>query len=59
MYKRQLRDHVKIMIGGASTTPRFAQEIGADGHAHEAREGVELAWSWRSGGEQGTHTSLE
>lgn len=54
-----LRDHVKIMIGGASTTPRFAQEIGADGHAHEAREGVELAWSWRSGGEQGTHTSLE
>ena len=54
-----LRDHVKIMIGGASTTPRFAQEIGADGHAHEAREGVELAWGWRSGGDQGTHNSLE
>lgn len=44
-----LRDDLKIMIGGASTTPRFAAEIGADAHAHEAREGVELAWGWCSG----------
>jgi 5-methyltetrahydrofolate--homocysteine methyltransferase len=44
-----LRENLKIMIGGASTTPRFAREIGADGHAHESREGVELAWGWCSG----------
>lgn len=43
-----LRNTTKVMIGGASTTPRFAQEIGADGYAHEAREGVELAWGWCS-----------
>lgn len=43
-----IRDKIKVMIGGTSTTPRFAQEIGADGYAHEARGGVELAWSWCS-----------
>lgn len=43
-----LREKIKVMIGGASTTPRYALEIGADGYAHEARGGVELAWSWRS-----------
>jgi 5-methyltetrahydrofolate--homocysteine methyltransferase len=41
-----LRDQVKVMIGGAPTTPRFAEKIGADGYGFEAREGVELAWSW-------------
>jgi methanogenic corrinoid protein MtbC1 len=41
-----LRDQVKVMIGGAPTTPRFADEIGADGYGFEARDGVELAWSW-------------
>lgn len=44
-----LRGNLKVMIGGASTTPRFAREIGADGHAHESRDGVELAWGWCSG----------
>jgi len=43
-----IRDQVKVMIGGAPTTPRFSQEIGADGYAHEARGGVELAWGWCS-----------
>lgn len=43
-----LRDDIKVMIGGAPTTPKFAQEIGADGYAHEARGGVELAWGWCS-----------
>lgn len=43
-----LRSKIKIMIGGAPVTPKFAQEIGADGYAHEARGGVELAWNWRS-----------
>ncbi|HOG47569.1 MAG TPA: cobalamin-dependent protein [Anaerolineae bacterium] len=43
-----LRDRVRVMIGGTSTTPRFAREIGADGYAHDARGGVELAWRWCS-----------
>ena len=43
-----LRDQIKVMIGGSPTTPRFAQEIGADGYAHDARGGVELAWGWCS-----------
>lgn len=48
-----LRKKVKVMIGGVSTTPRFAGEIGADGQGHEAREGVELAWGWCSSGPTG------
>ncbi|HEY6952644.1 MAG TPA: corrinoid protein [Bacteroidota bacterium] len=32
----ELRDKVKIMIGGAPTSQRFADEIGADGYAHDA-----------------------
>lgn len=43
-----VRDQVKVMIGGAPTTPRFAEQIGADGYGFEGREGVELAWSWCS-----------
>lgn len=43
-----IRNKVKVMIGGAPTTPRFAQEIGADGYAQDARGGVELAWGWCS-----------
>jgi 5-methyltetrahydrofolate--homocysteine methyltransferase len=46
-----LRDKVKVMIGGTPTTPKFSQEIGADGYAHEARDGVELAWKWCSNSE--------
>jgi len=41
-----LRDQVKVMIGGSPTTPRFAQDIGADGYGFEGRDGVELAWGW-------------
>lgn len=43
-----VRDKIKVMIGGAPTTPRFAQEIGADGYGFEGREGAELAWRWCS-----------
>ena len=43
-----LRDQVKVMIGGAPTTPRFAKKIGADGYGFDGREGVELAWRWCS-----------
>jgi 5-methyltetrahydrofolate--homocysteine methyltransferase len=43
---RGLRDQVKVLIGGVPTTPKFAQDIGADGYAQDARGGVELAWGW-------------
>jgi methanogenic corrinoid protein MtbC1 len=43
-----LRDRVRIMIGGASTSPRFAREVGADAWGADARAGVELAWGWCS-----------
>ena len=38
-----VRDHVKIMVGGAPVTDRFAKEIGADGYAPEAASASELA----------------
>lgn len=37
----QLRAQVKIMIGGASVSQRFADEIGADGYAKDAVTAVE------------------
>jgi len=38
-----LRDKVKVMIGGASITPDYVDEIGADGYAPDAFSAVELA----------------
>ena len=35
-----LRDHVKVIIGGAATTPQWAEEIGADAYAEDALDGV-------------------
>jgi len=40
-----LRDKVKVMIGGAPVTKRFAEEIGADGYSENAAGAVELARS--------------
>lgn len=53
-----LRDQIKVMIGGAPTTPKFAQEIGADGYAHDARGGVELAWGWCSNPDDQSSSTL-
>jgi methanogenic corrinoid protein MtbC1 len=39
----KLRDHVKIMIGGAPVSERFAQSIGADSYASNATEAVDIA----------------
>ena len=33
---------VKVMIGGAVTTPEFAEEIGADGYSKDAADAVKL-----------------
>jgi corrinoid protein of di/trimethylamine methyltransferase len=38
-----LRDKVKIMVGGAPVTTKFAQKIGADAYAKDAGEAVEIA----------------
>ena len=40
-----LRDRVKIMVGGAAVTQRFADEIGADGYAPDANSAARLARS--------------
>lgn len=37
------RDRVKIMVGGAPVTQKFADEIGADGYAPDAASAAELA----------------
>lgn len=41
-----LRDHVKVMVGGAPVTQDFADKIGADGYASNASSAVELAKSF-------------
>lgn len=40
-----VRDHVKIMIGGAPVTDSYAQQIGADGYSPDASRAVALAKS--------------
>ena len=41
--KAGLRALVKIMVGGAPVTRRWAEEIGADGYAKDAMSAVDLA----------------
>jgi corrinoid protein of di/trimethylamine methyltransferase len=38
-----LRDRVKVMVGGAPVSPRWAEKIGADGYAEDAVAAVALA----------------
>lgn len=40
-----LRPGVKVMVGGAPVTRKWAEEIGADGYAKDAMRAVELARS--------------
>jgi corrinoid protein of di/trimethylamine methyltransferase len=40
----ELRDKVKIMVGGAPVTDLFAKEIGADGYAEDAISAVDIAF---------------
>lgn len=39
-----LKDKVKVMVGGAPVTDRYAQEIGADGYAEDAISAVDIAF---------------
>ncbi len=40
-----VREHVRIMVGGAPLTETFARQIGADGYAPDASQAVKLAKS--------------
>jgi 5-methyltetrahydrofolate--homocysteine methyltransferase len=42
-----LRDQVKVMVGGAPLSTKYAEEIGADGYAPDASRAVALAKSLR------------
>ncbi|MFV1858443.1 MAG: corrinoid protein [Anaerolineales bacterium] len=39
-----LRERVKVMVGGAPVTARYAKEIGADGFAEDAISAVDMAF---------------
>lgn len=39
-----LRNQVKVMVGGAPVTSKYAEEIGADGYAEDAISAVNLAY---------------
>ena len=41
--KEGMRPHVRVMVGGAPVTRRWAEEIGADGYAKDAMSAVTLA----------------
>jgi 5-methyltetrahydrofolate--homocysteine methyltransferase len=38
-----LLEDVKVMVGGAPVSPRFAEEIGADGYGRTASDAVDIA----------------
>ena len=38
-----LRSKYKVLVGGGSTTPQWAEQIGSDGFSKDAVEAVELA----------------
>jgi len=37
-----LREQVRVLVGGAPITTEYANEIGADGYARDASSAVEL-----------------
>jgi len=41
-----LRNQVKIIIGGAPITPQFVENVGADGYAKNAIEGIKICKRW-------------
>jgi len=49
MKKAGLRDKVRVIIGGAPVSQRFAKDIGADAYAASAPEGVRIVKSWFQG----------
>ena len=43
---QNIRDRVKVLVGGAPVTDHFAEEIGADGYAPDSSTAVEVAKSF-------------
>lgn len=41
--EEELRDHVKVIVGGAPVNAKFARDIGADGYGTDAGEAVALS----------------
>jgi len=39
--ERRVRDHVKVLVGGAPTSAEFAQRIGADAYCRDAFQAIE------------------
>jgi 5-methyltetrahydrofolate--homocysteine methyltransferase len=48
--EKGLRSQVKVLIGGAPTSPEFARDIGADAHGKDAFQAVEIAEELSKGG---------
>jgi len=42
MTEQGLRPKIKVLIGGAPTSPEFAESVGADGYAKDASEAVKV-----------------
>jgi len=38
-----IRDQVKVIVGGAPVTQKYADDIGADGYGDDAATGAEMA----------------
>ncbi|MFB3903143.1 MAG: corrinoid protein [Acidobacteriota bacterium] len=49
LQKAQLRDRVKVIVGGAPVTKAYANEIGADGYGRDAHSAAALARDLVSG----------
>lgn len=44
--KEGLRESVKVVIGGAPITQHFVDDIGADGYANDAIDGIKICKRW-------------
>jgi 5-methyltetrahydrofolate--homocysteine methyltransferase len=44
--KQDLRDKVKVIIGGAALTEKFAQDVGVDAFAPDAVTGTDIIKKW-------------
>jgi 5-methyltetrahydrofolate--homocysteine methyltransferase len=44
--KEGLRETVKVIVGGAPVTQQFVDDIGADGYANDAIDGINICKRW-------------
>jgi methanogenic corrinoid protein MtbC1 len=49
MEKQLLRDNVRIIIGGAAMTDKYAKEVGVDAFAPDAVTGTDIVKGWMAG----------